>query len=750
MVQRKVANKSGIIKPHLHKLDTQLVNLKPSSSPSTPSSSQAHDKLKKIMKKSRSIKRADESRSLEPFQTPTNTPNASPFKRSPNYMKSTSSFEARKEQSPSSKTTPIKKVSKTNESSSSGIKGSRTSSLKVRSLTKTSSFKPLRSSKKVIICEDVDSQRATCSSTLKESKFPDYLQLNDGGTELDGTSAMKVCPYTYCSLNGHHHAPVPPLKCFLSARRRALKTQKGFKLGCLSPRQNKASVKKSAVKEPVIVTPKEVDMEDEDFFIDIYSAQRVPLLADMKGKDASIKTKRAVKKSAVREPIIVTTPEEVDMENNDIFNDIYSDDKEQPLVEMQGKDVCIRPELDGPHACESLVHQVYSDDKENKGAQDSECSDIEWEEGYRSDSGTDALREKTGVEMLYNDHQELYDEESVSSGAWSEEDCDSASDSSCQHLKINQDFMNYDESEVSSTTSESGINDKMDQHINYQQEQTSQESKTVPDFAENSNNEADKNRTTIIYNIIQFNISVFINGKKTEHSVQVPATSVAADKMETDEPMEEQEASREHEEASEVNHMAADEELPFDVQDHALDEQLDVIEKQDNPEQECNEYEAAITSDEIISETDVKTDSSGKKSASVDTQPDPCVNLRDLTSVKKPCQETGDDSREFNPRGPNFLPETPDPDAETVDLRHQTIDERKNAEEFMVDFALQQAVTTLAPARKKKVALLVEAFEKVMPDQAPVRSQVHIPGYEPQNRHTSKAFTNSRPMQACS
>ncbi|KAJ0792607.1 putative calcium/calmodulin-dependent protein kinase [Helianthus annuus] len=758
MVQRKVANKSGIIKPHLHKLDTQLVNLKPSSltSSSTPSSSQAHDKLKKIMKKSRSTKRADESRSLAPFKTkktPPSTPkkqleehlqripfqtppNASPFKRSPNYMKSTTSFEARKEQSPSSKTTPIKKVSKTNESSSSGIKGSRTSSLKVRSLTKTSSFKPLRSSKKVIICEDVDSQRATCSSTLKDSKFPDYLQLNDGGTELDGTSAMKVCPYTYCSLNGHHHAPVPPLKCFLSARRRALKTHKGFKLGCLSPRQNKASVKKSAVKEPVIVTPKEVDMEDEDSFIDIYSAQRVPLLADMKGKDASIKTKRAVKKSAVREPIIVT-PEEVDMENNDIFNDIYSDDKEQPLVEMQGKEVCIRP-----HTCESLVHQVYSDDKENRGGQDSECSDIEWEEGYRSDSGTDALREKTGVEKLYNDHQELYDEESVSSGAWSEEDCDSASDGSCQHLKINQDYMNYDESEVSSTTSETDINDKMDQHINYQQEQTSQESKTVPDFAEKLSSEADTNRTTIIYNIIQFNISVFINGEKTEHSVQVPATSVAADKMETDELMDE--------EASKVNQMAADEELPFDVQDHALDDQLDVIEKQDNPEQEFNEYEAAITSDEMMPKTDMKTDPSGKKSASVDVQPDPCVNLRDLTGVKKPYEETGDDSRGFNPRGPNFLPETPDPDAETVDLRHQTIDERKNAEEFMVDFALQQAVTTLAPARKKKVALLVEAFEKVMPDQAPVRPQVHIPGYEPQNRHTSKAFTNSRPMQACS
>ncbi|KAK6933876.1 Calmodulin-binding domain, plant [Dillenia turbinata] len=39
------------------------------------------------------------------------------------------------------------------------------------------------------------------------------------------------------------------------------------------------------------------------------------------------------------------------------------------------------------------------------------------------------------------------------------------------------------------------------------------------------------------------------------------------------------------------------------------------------------------------------------------------------------------------------------------------MDDRKNAEEWMVDFALQRAVNKLATARKKKVALLVEAFE---------------------------------------
>lgn len=87
---------------------------------------------------------------------------------------------------------------------------------------------------------------------------------------------MKVCPYTYCSLNGHHHAPLPPLKCFLSAKRRALKTQKSFKVGCLSPRQRTPVVRKDDVKEPVIAAKEaqqKVDMEEEnrDFFVEIYS-----------------------------------------------------------------------------------------------------------------------------------------------------------------------------------------------------------------------------------------------------------------------------------------------------------------------------------------------------------------------------------------------------------------------------------------------------------------------------------------------
>jgi hypothetical protein len=89
--------------------------------------------------------------------------------------------------------------------------------------------------------------------------------------------------------------------------------------------------------------------------------------------------------------------------------------------------------------------------------------------------------------------------------------------------------------------------------------------------------------------------------------------------------------------------------------------------------------------------------------------------------------------RGFNPRAPNFLPLELDPDAEKVDLRHQMVDNRKNAEEWMIDYALRRAVTNLAPARKKKVELLVQAFETVLP----------------QDEDDKKSMTPPRPIQAC-
>ncbi|KAG7565672.1 Calmodulin-binding domain plant [Arabidopsis suecica] len=88
-----------------------------------------------------------------------------------------------------------------------------------------------------------------------------------------------------------------------------------------------------------------------------------------------------------------------------------------------------------------------------------------------------------------------------------------------------------------------------------------------------------------------------------------------------------------------------------------------------------------------------------------------------LSLAQKPCnrEEYTEDWRGFNPREPNYIQTTAEPSSETVDLKHQDMDERKKAEEWMIDYALQHTVTKLVVERKKDVALLVEAFETTVP-----------------------------------
>ena len=51
----------------------------------------------------------------------------------------------------------------------------------------------------------------------------------------------------------------------------------------------------------------------------------------------------------------------------------------------------------------------------------------------------------------------------------------------------------------------------------------------------------------------------------------------------------------------------------------------------------------------------------------------------------------------------------PDSEAEKVNLnlRHEMMEERKGAEEWMMGYALQQVIMRLSPARKRKAELLL-------------------------------------------
>jgi hypothetical protein len=100
--------------------------------------------------------------------------------------------------------------------------------------------------------------------------------------------------------------------------------------------------------------------------------------------------------------------------------------------------------------------------------------------------------------------------------------------------------------------------------------------------------------------------------------------------------------------------------------------------------------------------------------------------------------------RPFKPKPPNFLPAETGPEAEKVDLKHQAVDDRRAAEEWMVDYALRKEVKKLARAQKRKVEILVQAFESVLPTVANEKKP------EQHDNGDKRTFTLTWPSQACS
>ncbi|PHT79102.1 hypothetical protein T459_17154 [Capsicum annuum] len=99
----------------------------------------------------------------------------------------------------------------------------------------------------------------------------------------------------------------------------------------------------------------------------------------------------------------------------------------------------------------------------------------------------------------------------------------------------------------------------------------------------------------------------------------------------------------------------------------------------------------------------------------------------------------------INPRKPRYLRLNPDPEAEKVNLTTQTADERKRGEEWMLDYALQLAISQLGPTQKRKVELLIKAFETVVPPQGD-NSQIAFPKLRASNE---KEFVPTEGNMGC-
>ncbi|KAF8115308.1 hypothetical protein N665_0029s0143 [Sinapis alba] len=84
-------------------------------------------------------------------------------------------------------------------------------------------------------------------------------------------------------------------------------------------------------------------------------------------------------------------------------------------------------------------------------------------------------------------------------------------------------------------------------------------------------------------------------------------------------------------------------------------------------------------------------------------------NVKKVILLKRFVSDLG----RLSPKTPRVLPWEPDPETEKIRLRHQEIGGKRNSEEWMLDYALRQAISTLPPSQRRKVSLLAQAFDTI-------------------------------------
>ncbi|CAN7036947.1 unnamed protein product [Brassica oleracea var. botrytis] len=94
-------------------------------------------------------------------------------------------------------------------------------------------------------------------------------------------------------------------------------------------------------------------------------------------------------------------------------------------------------------------------------------------------------------------------------------------------------------------------------------------------------------------------------------------------------------------------------------------------------------------------------------------------NVKKVILLKRFVSDLG----RLSPKTPRFLPWEPDPETEKIRLRHQEVGGKRNSEEWMLDYALRQAISTLPPSQRRKVSLLAQAFDTISFSSTPATSR---------------------------
>ncbi|TMW98539.1 hypothetical protein EJD97_003906 [Solanum chilense] len=485
------------------------------------------------------------------------------------------------------------------------------------------------------------SSKSTCSSTLKDSKFPQQVELHPGLNESDRISKVKVCSYHHCSLNKHSDDdPSPPVKR-VYRRRRLLKPQKSIRLQSESTNADHFSIEKSnLIQEQDTLVSSDVESNDQSVTTSVFR--------DIEDIEADFCHTVLIK------PVdnVVTTGEEVEDINRELHKIetslIYD------LVEAKCSTE-VSSALASNDTMELVDNLQETDDKANP----------------TEDVDPNASSKKLHVAQLPKEkhrsmwsliHRHMISEKSTELDSkvirgTDEDNHKDGSNKSCA-AESSDSFLSCSERESMTTN-------------------------------QDANNEEIEARKILVVKLVREAIERILLPEVQDHS--------SDDQLVTSEVCNEENSNE-----SDTKNEKCDK----------ADEGIVIRENIDSPHE--------------IQENEERVMNKAEKKA-----PTHWSNLKRWIILQRFIKEL-EKLRKFNPRKPRYLQLEPDPEAEKVNLKHQMEDERKSAEEWMLDYALQKAISQLAPTQKRKVGLLVTAFENVVPPRGS-NIQVTFPNLKTRN-----------------
>lgn len=562
----------------------------------------------------------------------------------------------------------------------------RTSTLRpVRILTKVASIRTKRPSmKKRSQIPDSGIQKATCSSAIKDSKFPYHLELQPGGRESEGNTAMEVCPYSYCSLHGHHHSDVPPLKRFVSIRRRLLRNQKSMK----SESQSSRRVKRSGNAKKGTRTGQLASCGDSAVLETSHDKIAVSSSIGKTAGPRSESTKEGARGGDDKDTSNVISVTDIQ---------ILQQEADERRIENLNLDVL---KIDSySNAAKADASTSVTDEQLNKARRlnqnrVAESRDINNMVSFAS-IGKPLQEETAASEENNQDVVQNYQYPSADS------EHGYAIDASHETQKEKQKHMGLWNLIYQHMATGIATENGAQPPLNKKTKEEEKDENTLPginksgsfqDFSstDQSNNEEDHDEHSGKIHQYQCNAIKLVQEAFDRILAEIPDQSSDDQSITSD---------------------TSDKELA--VKDQSEDGQLSILTSYDSdgdsiahePEELRLKAHNAFEREKAHSRVESKSNQQMPKSWS---------NLKRILILKrfvKALEKVGN----FNPRKARFLHAEAELGSEKVHLRHQTLEERKNSEEWMLDHALQQVISTLAPAQKRKVTLLVRAFETITP-----------------------------------